>query len=318
MVLNLKKYFIRWLEEYLFSPTPFQSFIGVLLLPFTLIYCVVTAYRRISKKPVEFGLPVISVGNLLVGGTGKTPISIALARRYENSAVVLRGYGRESQGLVIVSDGQTILQDVQTSGDEAQLLAEALPQSIIIVSEDRKLGILKAQELGAKVVFLDDGYRHHDIKKFDLLIRPKNEPTNIFCLPSGGYRDTKMMYSFADCVLKEESDFHRKVTFTKDSKIIEHLPDNSVLFTAISKAQRLLEFLPENIPSIIYEDHHYFTQEDIENLYKKYPNTNIVTTRKDFVKLGQFSLENIYVMELDVSINTEALNKIDKYISGYS
>lgn len=313
----MKKYFVRWLEEYLFFPTPFQTLIGILLLPFTVIYCVITAYGRISKKPIEFGLPVISVGNLLVGGTGKTPITIFLAKKYDKSAVVLRGYKRKSKGFLVVSDGKKILEDVDNAGDEAILFAKMLPQSTVIVCEDRKQAVLKAGQMGCEIVFLDDGYRHHDIKKFDILVRPQKEPTNIFCLPTGGYRDTKMMYSFADLVLKEESDFHRKVTFSKDGQIIEKLPSNVVLLTAISKAERLLEFLPQNIPSVIYEDHYFFTQEDIDSLLKKYLNYKIVTTHKDYVKLEKFDLKDIYLMELDIEIDENALSKIDKYIQSY-
>lgn len=313
----MKKYFVRWVEEYLFFPTPFQSLIGILFLPFTVIYCIITAYKRVSKKPIEFGIPIISIGNLLVGGTGKTPITIALVKKYKQTAVVLRGYGRESKGLLVVNDGKKILENVKSAGDEAILLASILPNTIIIVSEDRKYGVLKATELGAKIVFLDDGYRHHDIKKFDILLRPKKEPTNIFCLPTGGYRDTKMMYSFANLVLKEQEGFTRAVSFSKDGKKVETLPKNSVLLTAISKADRLFEYLPKDTKSEIYEDHHLFTKEDIESFYKKYPNSSIVTTKKDFVKLEQFNLENIYLMELDVSIKDEGLKKIDKYISEY-
>ena len=314
----MKQYFVRWVEEYLFFPTPFQTLIGILLLPFTVIYCIVTAYNRVSKKPIEFGIPVISIGNLLVGGTGKTPITIYLARKYKKSAIILRGYKRDSKGLLVVNDGKKILENVQSAGDEAIVLAKALPNNIIIVSEDRKYGVLKAKELGCEVVFLDDGYRHHDIKKFDILIRPKKEPTNIFCLPTGGYRDTKMMYSFADLVLKEESDFYRKVSFIKNGIQIETLPKNIVLLSAISKADRLFEYLPENIKSVIYEDHHSFTKKDIEDFYQKYPNASIITTIKDFVKLEQFHLKDIYVMDLDIEIIPEALTKIEKYIKQYS
>jgi len=314
----LKKYLIRWIEEYLFFPTPFQTLIGILLLPLTVIYCIVTAYNRISKKPIEFGIPVISIGNILIGGTGKTPITIFLAKKYKNSAVVLRGYKRETKGLLVVSDGKKILENIKTAGDEAILLASTLSNTIVIVSEDRKYGVLKAKELGAKVVFLDDGYRHHDIKKFDILMRPQKEPTNIFCLPTGGYRDTKMMYSFANLVLKEEDNFHRKVTFSKAGKVIDNLPKNIVLLSAISKANRLFEFLPKDIPSVIYEDHHLFTSEDIEKLYKKYPNCSIITTAKDFVKLEQFDLKDIYLMDLEIETSSGAQEKIDKYITQYS
>ena len=313
----MRQFFVRWVEQYLFFPTPFQRLIGFFLLPFTLIYCVVTAYGRLSKKPFDFGIPIISIGNLLVGGTGKTPVIIELAKRYTKTAVILRGYGRDTKGLLVVSNGKEILEDVSRSGDEAQLLAQALGDSIVIVSENRMQGVAKAQELGAKLVFLDDGYRHHEIKKFDILLRPKKEPTNIFCLPTGGYRDTKMMYAFCDTVLKEEKDFKRKVSFLKHDELVENLPDELVLLSAISKADRLLEYLPKGIKKVIYEDHHMFTKEEIDAVYEKYPDISIITTQKDYVKLRAFDLKNIYIMKLDIEIDPNSLELMEKYIKEY-
>lgn len=310
----IKSFFIKWIEQYLFFPTPFQRLIGILFLPFTVLYCLVTTYQRISKKEIDLGIPVISIGNLLLGGTGKTPVIISLAKQRKNVAVVLRGYGRNSKGLYVISQNGKILEDIDTSGDEAMLLAKSLPNATIIVSENRTDGVLKARELECEVVFLDDGYRHHEIKKFDILIRPKEEPTNIFCLPAGGYRDTKMMYSFANLVLKEGKDFTRVVTFKKNGNRVEEIPTNAILVTAISKAYRLLEYLPKNIQTVIFEDHHTFTKEDIDKITKKYSNNPIVTTAKDMVKLEQFDLKNIYLLELEIQINNKAIKLVDNYI----
>ncbi len=314
----MRGFFIKWVEQYLFFPTPFQRLIGILLLPLTVLYCIITSYKRMSRKPVDFGIPIISVGNLVIGGTGKTPVIISLVKNKENIAVVLRGYGRESKGLFVVSHDGKILEDVSISGDEAMLLATSLPKTTIIVSEDRSLGVAKAIELGCKVVYLDDGYTKHEIKKFDILLRPKDEPTNIFCLPTGGYRDTKMMYSFADLVLKEEEEFKRIITFKKAGELVEVLPKNIVLFTAISKANRLFEYLPKGIKSVIYEDHHNFTKQDIEDFNKSYPNSNIITTAKDMVKLEKFNLDNIYLMDLEVTLEEQSYSKVEQYIQSYS
>lgn len=310
----IKSFLIKWIEQYLFFPTPFQRLVGILFFPFTIFYCIITAYKRVVKKASYLGIPVMSVGNLLVGGTGKTPVIIALAKEKKNAAIVLRGYGRESKGLFVVSQKGIIKESIQTSGDEAMLLAHSLPLATVIVSENRIDGVLKARELGCEIVFLDDGYRHHEIEKFDILLRPAQEPTNIFCLPSGGYRDTKMMYAFANLVLKEGQDFTRMVTFKHNGKIVEYLPQKIVLVTAISKAYRLLEYLPQNIQTVIFEDHHNFTQEDIDKITTKYPDSSVVTTAKDLVKLEQFRLKNIYLMNLEVQINRESIKKINSYI----
>ena len=315
----MNSFFVKWIEQYLFFPTPFQKLIGVLFLPLTVVYCIVTTYKRLSKKPINFEIPIISIGNLLVGGTGKTPVIIALAKEKKDVAVILRGYGRESKGLYIISKKGKILEDVTISGDEAMLLAKLLPNATVIVSENRSKAILKAKELGCKIIFLDDGYSKHEILKYDVLLRPnpENEPTNIFCLPTGGYRDSKMMYSFANMVLVENKDFKRVVNFKLKNAIIDNLPEKTVLLTAISKANRLLEYLPKNIETIIYPDHHNFTQENIDELYLKYPNFNIIATAKDMVKLEKFKLKDIYLMDLEITINPKEIEKIDKFISDF-
>jgi len=311
----LNSFWVKWIEQYLFFPNFFQRIIGIILLPFTLLYCIISTFKRVSKKPQYFGIPVISIGNLLVGGTGKTPVTIALAKEKKDVAIVLRGYGRKSKGLFVISHQGKILENVQTSGDEAMLLANALPNATIIVSEDRIKAILKAKELQCKVVFLDDGYGKHEILKYDLILRPKEEPTNIFCLPSGGYRDSKMMYAFADCVLKEDVDFTRVVCF-KDiqNDTIKTLPQNTLLLTAISKPNRLLEYLPQNITGIYFADHYNFTQNDIDKIEKKYPKFSIVTTAKDMVKLKELDIHtNLYLMDLEIVIKKEIRDIIDAY-----
>ena len=314
----MNRFLVPWIEQYMFNPNPLQKLIGVLFFPLTIVYCIITTYKRVSAKPQFYNIPIISIGNLLVGGTGKTPVTIALAKDKKDVAIVLRGYGRESKGLFVISNKGKILEDIKTSGDEAMLLSNALPSATVIVSENRVDGILKAKELGSKIIYLDDGYSKHEILKFDILVRPKVDPKNIFCLPSGGYRDTPMMYSFANMVLRDGEDFKRVITFKKDGDIVERLPEDTIVLTAISKPNRLLEFLPENITMITYPDHHNFTSKDIEDIKRKYPNTPIVVTQKDMVKLEKFNLEKLYLMDLEVSISTTNIEKIDKYILAHS
>lgn len=315
----MNNFLVKWIEQYLFFPNSFQKIISIIFLPLTLIYCILITLKRISTKPHYYGIPVISIGNLLVGGTGKTPVAIALAKDKDDVAIVLRGYGRKSKGLYVISKKGQVLENVNTSGDEAMLLAISLQKVTVIVSENRTEGILKAKELGCKIVFLDDGYGKHEIDKFDLLLRPKKEPTNIFCLPSGGYRDSKMMYAFADCVLKEDVDFKRKVCFKNQKEEVVKLPSNIVLLTAISKPYRLLDYLPLNIIMISFPDHYNFTQNDINEVEKKYSNFAIVSTAKDMVKLNNLTIKNdIYLIDLEVIINEEIHNKVDDYINKLS
>jgi len=278
----------------------------------------IIALKRANAKVIEFDIPVVSIGNIIVGGSGKTPFTIFLAKKYNDVCIILRGYGRESKGLYVVSNRGKILEDVKTSGDEAMLLANRLNNATIIVSENRKEAILKAKELGCKVVFLDDGFSKYDIKKFDILIRPKDEPTNLFCLPSGGYREPKIAYSYADLEIQEGKDFKRIVSFSKDGKYVDILPKKLLLLTAISKPKRVLEFLPKGTIMEAFEDHHTFLKEDIDKIAVRYKDYSIITTEKDFVKLKNFNLKDIYLMNLDLKIEDDSkLENIDKYINSY-
>jgi len=306
-----------WLEDYLFFPNSFQKIVSFFLLPLTFIYLAIIFIKRKISKKIDFGIPIISIGNLIIGGSGKTPITIKLASKYKNAFVILRGYNRASKGLQIVSLNGKILVDIKTSGDEAMLLAQSLENASVIVSEDRTKAILKAKSLGAKIIFLDDGFSKYKISKFDILLKPKQEPTNNFCIPSGGYREPKSFYKYANLVLKEDKDFKRVVFIKKDDKIA-NLPQNSILLTAISKPKRLLEFLPKNIKMLAYPDHYRFTKNDINNILKKYKDFAIVTTKKDFVKLKEFNLENIYIMDLSIELrNKIVFDKIENYIKKY-
>lgn len=309
----MKQKFILWVEDYLFFPNFLQRVISIIFLPVTLIYMLIVAFKRAAAKPINFGIPIISIGNIIIGGSGKTPLTIKLASKYENVAIILRGYGRESKGLFVVSHKGKILEDVSVSGDEAMLYAKSLKNATVIVSENRKEAILKAKELACEIVFLDDGFSKYDIFKFDILIRPKNEPTNLFCIPSGGYREPKMAYSLANLEMHEGSDFKRVVSFYKDEKKIESLDEKTTLLTAISKPKRLLEFLPQNIEMIAFEDHHNFTKLEIDKIITDYKNYQIITTEKDFVKLSKFNIPNLVLMKLDIEILKD-ISPIDEFI----
>lgn len=306
-----------WIEDYLFFPNTFQKIISFLLLPLTFIYMLIILTKRAMAKPIEFGIPIISIGNIIVGGSGKTPVTIKLASKYENVCIILRGYGRASKGLQIVSINGKIQVDVKTSGDEAMLLANSLPKATIIVSEDRIKAILKAKELECKIIFLDDGFSKYQISKFNILLRPKDEPTNIFCLPSGGYREPKGFYAQADIELLEGTDFKRVINIKKDGKISE-LPSKTILITAISKPKRLLEYLPKDIKMISFPDHYSFIKEDILKIQEEYKDFAIITTGKDFVKLKEFNIKNLYLMDLEIEINEKVdFSLMEEYINSF-
>jgi len=143
--------------------------------------------RRLSK-------PVISVGNLSMGGTGKTPVVAAIAKwlvdRGQRPSILTRGYGREDavDGVVVVDASTPVAQ----SGDEPLMLARQVPAAIVCVSPDRYLGGVLAEKLGSTVHILDDGFQHIELARdLDILVTTVGEIPNGRVIPAGRLREPK-------------------------------------------------------------------------------------------------------------------------------
>jgi len=244
----------------------------------------------------DFGIDIVSVGNLTVGGSGKTPLVTALASGCDNVAIILRGYGRSSQGLIVVKDKNEILCDVAVSGDEAMIYAQKLPLAVVIVSEDRKIAINKAKEMGIKKIFLDDAYSKHTIKKKDILIDVQTQ--NRACLPSGAFRE-RLWQGKKVLVIREEIDFVRHVT-------LKNKTEKMSLVTAIARPQRLDRFLPQVVQKHYFEDHHTFTKEELLAILEEDGATSLLVTFKDYVKVQHFGIP-VSLLDLDVAIVSKNL-----------
>jgi tetraacyldisaccharide 4'-kinase len=299
----LKKSLVFWVERYLYKPSFSQVFLSLFLLPLSWIYCFIVWIKYTKAVPKDYGIDVVSVGNLSVGGSGKTPLTTALALHYENVGIVLRGYGRRSKGLHVVSDGSEILCDVEVSGDEAMIYAQKVPRSIVIVCEKREEGILKAKEMGATLVFLDDGYSKHHIKMLDILIDVESK--NSFCLPSGPYRE-KSWSGKKVTVLQDGVDFKRAVH-------VENPTSKMALVTAIARAQRLDAYLPEVTSKHYFEDHHFFTKEELEWILYLDSADSLLVTFKDYVKMKDFGI-TISLLDLKIDVDEKVFGLIDNYI----
>lgn len=191
------------IERNLYDPSPAWFVLGVILAPLSLLYTLIVCLKRLFAKPQKFKIPIISVGNLTLGGSGKTPLVRALFKEFNGglkTCIILRGYGRKSRGLLEVALDGRVLCDVRQSGDEAMEYALFLRGANVIVSEDRAAGILRAQTLGFELVILDDGFSKFNISKFDILLRPQSAPKLRFCLPFAAYRYPPFFYKFADFI----------------------------------------------------------------------------------------------------------------------
>jgi tetraacyldisaccharide 4'-kinase len=296
-------------EAMFFSPKWYHYLVMILLFPLSLVYGTVMFIRRVITAKNHFTLPIVSVGNLQVGGSGKTPFVIALASRYEDVTIISRGYGRQSVGLVEVSYKGKVSVDVKQSGDEPMFMAESLPNASVIVSEDRTLAIELAMREGAKLIILDDGFNRVEIEKFEILLEPACI-VNSLPFPAGPLREFALTKRYADIVAKEETEFKRVVEY-------ENLSDAMLLVTAISNPKRLDAYLPKGVVGSIYlEDHAYFDEAVLEAEMLAHGASSLLVTQKDAVKMKAFTLP-LSLMKLKLELNDALFIEVDRYIKNF-
>ncbi|WP_158657033.1 tetraacyldisaccharide 4'-kinase [Helicobacter aurati] len=328
----------NFIERYFFSPTLFDKIISFLLLPFSFLYYVLAITRKKYGKKKDFHIKIISIGNLVSGGSGKTPFCIAIlhflhAHGYMNLGVVLRGYKRKTRGLLQVSMRGNILCDVLQSGDEAMLIALQTQklQTSVFVSETREDAIVYAKKLGIEIIVLDDSYRF-TFKKFDVLLEPELCPFFERVLPSGYYRFPPSFYAQCDMHLKEGKDYIRKMSLcqfprrlvdaqssVKQNSSLQCKPNRYVLATAIANPSRLDIVSSLIVPHVIVyryslPDHGVFDESLLECLLQTYNADCILMTQKDFVKCQSFTLP-IHVIDLRIEIMQQKLQKILEYLT---
>ena len=296
-------------ERLFFNPNRFDWVLIFLFSPLSLFYATLMFLRRVVTLKKKYSVPIVSIGNLTVGGSGKTPFVIALASRYKHVAIISRGYGRESKGLVEVSRNGKILTHVFNSGDEPMLMAISLKNTSVIVSENRERAIDLAIKNGAKIIFLDDGFNRVNIEKFEILLFPEMIK-NYFTFPSGPFREFYFSKIFSHLNLWENRDFSRVVS-------IEKPREKMLLVTAISNPERLDPFLPKGVVGkFLLEDHAYFDEMLLREKMFKSGATSLLVTQKDEVKMRDFKLP-LSVMKLELQIKNEVFEKVDRYIGEY-
>jgi tetraacyldisaccharide 4'-kinase len=246
--------------------------------------------------------PVISVGNLVVGGSGKTPVVAALSRLLlemgERPAILSRGYARRkaSDGVVVVSDGTQVLATVDDSGDEPQMLARSLAGVPVLVSSDRYLaGCLAERRFGATVTVLDDGFQHLQLERTADLLLASPDDLDEKVLPSGRLREPLTAARAADAVLvhgtpedaqrvaaalgvgaaftivAKHGDVQRLWPVEKDRTHMEvDMPRSGrvVAVAGIARPQRFFATLRERgyevESELTFRDHHWFTAADVK------------------------------------------------------
>ncbi|WP_298766619.1 tetraacyldisaccharide 4'-kinase [uncultured Polaribacter sp.] len=324
--------------------------IRFLLFPFTLIYDLVTRIRNLFFdfgifKQTSFKIPVIVVGNLSVGGTGKTPQIEYLIRLLQNdfkTSVLSRGYKRKTKGFILLNNTHTATE----VGDEPLQYFKKFNKISVAVDEDRVHGVkqLLAQKK-PDVVLLDDAYQHRKVKGSFYILLTKYQDLFIddFLLPTGNLRENRAGANRStvilitkcplDLAVKEQqiirkrfAQFNKQIFFTgisygtlvlgdKEFAVNELESYNVLLVTGIANPKPLVNYLDGlqvNFKHLVYSDHHHFSETDIlaiQNQFQEIKSSKkiILTTEKDYVRL-KGSIENLSYLPIKTSfLNDQSL-----------
>ena len=281
-------------------------------------------YGRHPDRVRHLARPVISVGNLVVGGSGKTPVVETVARLLlaagEHPVILSRGYGRRrpADGVVVVSDGQRTQVPAEESGDEPQMLARALAGVPVLVSTDRYLaGCLAERRFGCTVHLLDDGFQHLQLARdINLLVMSRGDLDESL-LPFGRLREPLDAARAADALIVagDEADAeavasHTGVTLAFRLRLRQGEPRfmleqgritgrRVVAVAGIARPARFFDALRaggwEVIRECAFRDHHWFSHRDLKAVERTAADAGanlILTTEKDAARL---KLEDVAV-----------------------
>ncbi len=300
-----------------------------ILFPFAILYGLITSIRNFLfdkgiLKSTSFDLPVIAVGNLSVGGTGKTPQIEYLIRLLSNKysvATLSRGYKRKSEGFVLADENS----NAEILGDEPFQFYQKFPDVQVAVDANRTNGItqLLSQNVKPQVILLDDAYQHRKVKAgfYILLTSYDDLYADDFMLPTGNLRESRSGANRANIVvvtkcpknlseekqteirLKLKLSCSQQIFFTyidydveiygKDEKIsvAEIKSESKLLLAGIAKPKPFFEYLKnENDECLTFPDHHHFSDADLESIQNKANGRKIITTEKDYVRLKDSKL----------------------------
>jgi tetraacyldisaccharide 4'-kinase len=282
---------------------------------------------------------VISVGNIVVGGTGKTPMVIYLANLLREKgfrpAVLSRGYmGKSKAPVNIVSDGRRLFMKPEDCGDEPVLISQATKGIPVLTGPKRFLtGQIALEKFGVNVLILDDGFQHRQLTRdVDIVLLKREEPWgNGRLLPAGQLRESSLSLKRPDMIVyvgdslpdHDESKpvfqaFHKGDILlngaTKQEYALDYLQGRRICaFAGIGSPERFQKTLNDTGAKTVFfvpfPDHHFYTREEIRNLQKRAEDEKvemIVTTEKDGVKLKQFHLflEKIYLLRVSMAFPT--------------
>lgn len=330
------------------------------LYPLALLYEGLVRFRNrlygAGMRPVvRLKHPVISIGNLTMGGTGKTPTVIELGRILQNSglkiSVLSRGYrGKHRGGPLLVSDGQQILTNARTAGDEALVIARNLPKALVVVARDRgEGGKWLENRFAVEVHLLDDGFQHLKLHRdLNLLLIDVSNPFAGGMPPLGHLREPLEAIRRADCVILTRTErghhyddlihqlrqYQPEVPFFQASQEIVSGRDlgqtlsfpienlngkNMIAFAGIANPSQFFSLLRRSdlrlMDTLSFPDHHEYKKADLERIKTSCREKGVdvcITTEKDAEKLEPGEFEPLRVVSSKVVFEFNDLEAVRK------
>jgi len=296
------------------------SFISILLLPLTLIFIFLSFLKKKFTTPNDFNIPIICIGNIYIGGTGKTPTSIFLANE-----------------LLKLGKRPAILKKLYKSHSDEYILIKKYFKNLII-SKSRVEGLNKAENSNFNVVILDDGLQDHSIKKdINIICFNQNQLIgNGLVLPSGPLRENLSVLKDIDIAIingKKDKDFENKIKYIgKKLEIfyssfkpvnLDQFKNKKLLAIAgIGNPDNFFKLLEENglnvEEKLVFPDHYVFSKKKILNVIgsAEKKNYHIIMTEKDYYKIHHYNLDKINYLKVSLVIDEKEklLNKINNSI----
>jgi len=295
------------------------TFFSILLFPISLITKLLFIFKRSITKTYQCSIPTICVGNIYLGGTGKTPTCIEIFSILKN----------------LNMNPAFIRKEYDLFQDETYFQKSLGP---VYQNKKRIEAVKEAAQNNADVAILDDGFQDFSIKKNLSIIcfTEKQWIGNGFTIPSGPLRENLSALKKADCVIingKKNNDIENKI-FSKNEKIkifySKYKPQNIssfqnkkvIAFAGIGNPENFFDLLKDNklniAETIKFPDHHKYSKKDLENLLNKIKNNNftLLTTEKDYFRISENYKKNIKCLKIKVVIENEAqfIEEIKKII----
>ncbi len=285
------------------------SIISVMLLPFSLLFFLLVFFRKKFTKVKIFKIPIICVGNIYIGGTGKTPISILLANeiaKLGKKTAILRKFYKNHK-------------------DEHSLIKKNFKN--LILTQSRVDELKKIEKSNFDLVILDDGFQDYEIRKdISILCFNQNQLIgNGLILPAGPLRETLSALKDADIVIingNKNKYFEEKILNINNKIEIfysSYQPINLQEFklkrlfavAGIGNPENFFQLLEKNnldvVKKLIFPDHYKFSKEEVENILKlaEKENSQVIMTEKDYFKIKDFKLKKLQYLKVSLKINNQ-------------